>query len=232
VVLVLLICLCGMAVYIRYKVKIKSRKASAYGHAIVGDESSGEEDEFDDLLPGPSGPPRSDPHKWRDKVMTKADRRREKKEQREFEKFMKMADPMMDMELLGMMSGGRMPPSAAGMAAAADPALYDAETPMNLPSRSSRAAPPQPGVPSLNLGQLGGPSLPGLDMAALQGPAGPPQMPVPSNPMVRKLPTFGKDLHFEGMGQHTPRYAYTPGRTDSGGAGLGSGARQRQWPGA
>ena len=27
---------------------------------------------------------------------------------------------------------GRMPPSAAGMAAAADPALYDAETPMNL----------------------------------------------------------------------------------------------------
>jgi hypothetical protein len=64
VVICLLCCFMATAFYLRFRVKQKGKKASAYSHALVGDDDSGSDDEFDELLPAPHANPRSDSNKW------------------------------------------------------------------------------------------------------------------------------------------------------------------------
>jgi hypothetical protein len=62
VAVVILCCLIATAFYLRFRVKQKGKKASAYSHAMVDDSNS--DDEFDELLPEPHANPRSDSKKW------------------------------------------------------------------------------------------------------------------------------------------------------------------------
>ena len=62
--MIVLCCLVAAAFYLRFRVKQKGKKASAYSHAMVGNDSDSDDDEFDELLPEPHANPHSDAKKW------------------------------------------------------------------------------------------------------------------------------------------------------------------------
>merc|ERR1712100_528090 len=103
-------------------------------------------------MPAAGGVPRSDPNKGN--IKSKSERRRERREAKQWEEFCEMSDPMANMGSLNALNGMG---SNAGMLGA-NPALYDAETPLTMPSLPSdqpRDAAPR-GVPQLNMANLGG----------------------------------------------------------------------------